>query len=170
MGSEPGADLVVVRRPVIEVGVVIVQRQEVNGDLRRDRLAGVQNDRIDGQVREDVEVVRRLRDHQLVPGAPHGAGEQLPADVDLVGARVLKIIVRVPQAAVAVSVEAVTQHRVVHGKHAEAVGHPLAVLALAAGRLVDHVMPILVVHHALPRGVRISISRDTEVDGAVTRI
>jgi len=167
VGAEGGADFLGVRRTVVDVGVIVVQGEEVDGDLRRDQRAAVHGDAVDGQGGEDAPVDLRIGGQQLVPQAPDAAREQVAAVVGFAGAGILEVVIRVSEAGGAATREADGHGRLIGYQHHDAVGHALAVLVLPAAAHLDDVVSIFMVDHSREGRVRIADStRLAEVDGS----
>ena len=169
MRREAVVDLRVVRRSVAEVGVVVIEGEEVDGDVARDRGARVQQHRVDAEVRNNLPVVRRIRRYQIRARAPHAARQQGSASVDFsararaTSRRVLHGVVRVTNARGA-DLETNSKLRFIGHQHANDIAKALAVRALARAGAVDEVVAVLVVHNHAERSVVAASTRWVEVD------
>ena len=167
---EAGADIVVVGRTVVDVPVIVVERQQIDGDLRVDGGPLVQRDRAQHQVVDQIDVGGGVAHGQRLPDAPDRSGDQLPAGVDLASAaraprRELAGVVGVAQGGGAlVQEEPVRQAVLARLKDRHRVGHALAVLALAAAAGADDVVAVLMVGHAGERRVGVGARAEAEVD------
>ncbi len=103
MRRESGADLVVVWRAVVDVAVVIVEGEHVDGNLRVDARPGVHQDGAESQLVDEIDIGVRVGDRQVLTDAPDDAGHQLAAVVRFAAAArtrrggVLARIVRIAQ-------------------------------------------------------------------------
>ena len=166
MQAEALLDVRRVRRAVGEIAVVVVEGHEVDGDLRGDLGAGVQQDAVDHQGGDHAAVVGDARGDHRLAGVPDRAGQHASAAVDRGAAGVLHGVVGAAKSDRAVGLESESKRGIVGDRHRDAVGHAFAVGPLAASGDVDQVVAVLVVDHRRVGGVGAAAARGVEVDRA----